>query len=133
MKLANALSQRELQTRIHQLETRLYNNAQVQEGESPPRPQDHSRSWGGLRPAGGADRLHQPHPTAARWWMGSPVRPAGPADCRKGKLSILEELPGQRQRAGVPAARWAIRIRSTVDVRSMQKGGPDVQGVAGAG
>ena len=32
MKLANALSQRaELQTRIHQLETRLYNNAQVQE------------------------------------------------------------------------------------------------------
>ena len=30
MKLANALSQRaELQTRIHQLETRLYNNAQV--------------------------------------------------------------------------------------------------------
>ena len=35
MKLANALSQRaELQTRIHQLETRLYNNAQVQEGES---------------------------------------------------------------------------------------------------
>ena len=34
MKLANALSQRaELQTRIHQLETRLYNNAQVQEGD----------------------------------------------------------------------------------------------------
>lgn len=42
MKLANALSQRaELQTRIHQLETRLYNNAQVQEGESPAEdPQD---------------------------------------------------------------------------------------------
>ena len=36
MKLANALSQRaELQTRIHQLEARLYNNAQVQEGEQP--------------------------------------------------------------------------------------------------
>ena len=36
MKLANALSQRsELQTRIRQLETRLYNNAQVQEGEQP--------------------------------------------------------------------------------------------------
>ena len=36
MKLANALSQRaELQTRIRQLETRLYNNAQVQEGERP--------------------------------------------------------------------------------------------------
>ena len=36
MKLANALSQRaELQTRIHQLESRLYNNAQVQEGEQP--------------------------------------------------------------------------------------------------
>ena len=36
MKLANALSQRsELQTRIHQLEARLYNNAQVQEGERP--------------------------------------------------------------------------------------------------
>ena len=36
MKLANALSQRaELQTRIRQLENRLYNNAQVQEGEQP--------------------------------------------------------------------------------------------------
>ena len=36
MKLANALSQRsELQTRIRQLEDRLNNNAQVQEGEQP--------------------------------------------------------------------------------------------------
>lgn len=36
MKLANALSQRsELQTRIRQLESRLSNNAQVQEGEQP--------------------------------------------------------------------------------------------------
>ena len=36
MKLANALSQRaELQTRIRQLEERLNNNAQVQEGEDP--------------------------------------------------------------------------------------------------
>ena len=36
MKLANALSQRsELQDRIRQLEHRLNNNAQVQEGESP--------------------------------------------------------------------------------------------------
>ena len=36
MKLANALSQRsELQTRIRQLESRLNNNAQVQEGEQP--------------------------------------------------------------------------------------------------
>ena len=36
MKLANALSQRsELQTRIRQLEDRLDNNAQVQEGEQP--------------------------------------------------------------------------------------------------
>lgn len=36
MKLANALSQRsELQTRIRQLESRLCNNALVQEGENP--------------------------------------------------------------------------------------------------
>ena len=36
MKLANALSLRsELQTRIRQLESRLDNNALVQEGESP--------------------------------------------------------------------------------------------------
>lgn len=36
MKLANALSQRaELQTCIRQLEERLNNNAQVQEGEEP--------------------------------------------------------------------------------------------------
>ena len=36
MKLANALSQRsELQTRIRQIEVRLNNNAQVQEGEQP--------------------------------------------------------------------------------------------------
>ena len=36
MKLANALSQRsELQTRIRQLESRLNNNALVQEGEQP--------------------------------------------------------------------------------------------------
>ena len=36
VKLANALSQRsELQTHIRQLEVRLNNNAQVQEGEQP--------------------------------------------------------------------------------------------------
>ena len=36
MKLANALSERsQLQTRLRQLETRLLNNAKVQEGEEP--------------------------------------------------------------------------------------------------
>ena len=36
MKLATALSRRkELQTHIHELENRLMNNAQVQEGEEP--------------------------------------------------------------------------------------------------
>ena len=36
MKLANALTERaELQTRVRQLESRLMNNAQVQEGERP--------------------------------------------------------------------------------------------------
>ena len=36
MKLANALTERaELQTKVRQLENRLMNNAQVQEGERP--------------------------------------------------------------------------------------------------
>ena len=42
MKLANALSQRsELQTRIRQLESRLNNNAQVQEGNNSGKKLDH--------------------------------------------------------------------------------------------
>lgn len=56
MKLATALSRRkELQTHIHELEDRLMNNAQVQEGEEPAEDpgsccgswQRTTRSWSG--------------------------------------------------------------------------------------
>lgn len=63
MKLANALSLRsELQTRIRQLESRLDNNALVQEGESPAEdPMELLRELGGgLCPAGGAHCPDQP-------------------------------------------------------------------------
>ena len=135
MKLANALSQRsELQTRIHQLEARLYNNAQVQEarrgpGGAPP------GTGSGLCPAGGANFRHQPHqlrrPDGGRE---NPVRSPGPAGLLKGKAGDSAELPGKRQRPGSPPHRQRnsnSKRRGRPD--AAKNGGRPVQGAAGIG
>ena len=77
MKLATALSRRkELQTHIHELENRLMNNAQVQEGEEPaedPREllgelaADHQE----LERLIYSHRMRHVHNTCARWCFGN--------------------------------------------------------------
>ena len=114
MKLANALSQRaELQTRIHQLETRLYNNAQVQEGESPAEdPQDLLEALIACINRTNCCTLVDGVPLSdllAR------------RDCRKGKLGVLRNFLDNASELVSRRTVGEIKIRSTVDVRSMQK------------
>ena len=124
MKLANALSQRaELQTRIHQLETRLYNNAQVQEGESPAEdPQDLLQEL-----EEDYARLEELIAGIRRTYCctlvdGVPLSDLlAQRDCRKGKLGILRNFLDNASELVSRRTVGEIRIRSTVDVRSMQK------------
>ena len=122
MKLANALSQRsELQDRIRQLEHRLNNNAQVQEGESPAEdPEELLRELEEdyTQPGGGC----------------SPLRPAGPAGLQEGKAGHPAGLSGQRQRAGDPphgGGNQNPEYRQRAG--NAEAGGPPVQGAEGAG
>ena len=108
MKLANALSQRaELQTRIHQLETRLYNNAQVQEGESPAEdPQDLLQELEEDYARLEALIACINRTNCCTLVDGVPLSDLlARRDCRKGKLGILRNFLDN----------------STVDVRSMQR------------
>ncbi len=118
MKLANALSQRaELQTRIHQLETRLYNNAQVQEGESPAEdPQDLLQELEEDYARLEALIACINRTNCCTLVDGVPLSDLlARRDCRKGKLGILRnfldnasELVSRRTVGEIsPAARWA--------------------------
>ena len=113
MKLANALSQRaELQTRIHQLEARLYNNAQVQEGEQPsedPRELLRELEEDYVRLEALISAINRTN-NAARTEDGATLSDLlARRDCTRGRLSALRgdsaEFPGQRQRPGPPPHR----------------------------
>ena len=124
MKLANALSQRaELQTRIHQLETRLYNNAQVQEGESPAEdPQDLlqelEKDYARLEALIACIN----RTNCCTLVDGVPLSDLlARRDCRKGKLGILRNFLDNASELVSRRTVGEIRIRSTVDVRSMQR------------
>ena len=124
MKLANALSQRaELQTRIHQLETRLYNNAQVQEGESPAEdPQDLLRELEEDYARLEALIACINRTNCCTLVDGVPLSDLlARRDCRKGKLGILRNFLDNASELVSRRTVGEIRIRSTVDVRSMQK------------
>ena len=125
MKLANALSQRsELQTRIRQLEVRLNNNAQVQEGEQPA--EDHVELLKELE----ADYARLEELVSAINRTNNSTRLEDGAtlsdllakrDCLKGKLSALR---GFLDNASALIRRHSvseIKVKSTVNVRELQK------------
>ena len=125
MKLANALSQRsDLQTRIRQLESRLMNNAQVQEGEQPAEdPQDLLRELEedyarlealirAINRTNGAVRTEDGHTLSdllAR------------RDCLRGRLGILRNFLDSASALVQRRTASEIRVRSAVDVRGLQK------------
>ena len=125
MKLANALSQRsELQTRIRQLESRLNNNAQVQEGEQPA--EDPMELLKELE----ADYARLEELISAINRTNNSTLVEGKAtlsdllarrDCLKGKLNILR---GFLDSASALTRRFSvseIKVKSTVNVRELQK------------
>ena len=125
MKLANALSQRsELQTRIRQLESRLNNNAQVQEGEQPAEDPEE------LLHALETDyaRLEELISAINRTNSSTKVD-GGPTlsdllarrDCLKGRLSVLRGFLGNASALVRRHSVSEIKVKSTVDVRQLQK------------
>ena len=116
MKLANALSQRsELQTRIRQLESRLNNNALVQEGEQPA--EDPLELLRELE----ADYARLEELISAINHTNNSTKLEGGStlsdllakrDCLKGKLSVLRGFLDNAS---------ALKIKSTVNVRELQR------------
>lgn len=125
MKLANALSQRsELQTRIRQLESRLNNNALVQEGEEPA--EDPMELLKELD----ADYLRLENLIASINRTNNSTQAEkgitlsdllARRDCLKDRLNVLR---GFLDNASAQVRRHSaseIKIRSTVNVRRLQK------------
>ena len=125
MKLANALSQRaELQTRIRQLENRLYNNAQVQEGEQPSEdPEDLLREleedYSRLEELISA--INRTNNTAKLQDGTTLSDLLARRDCLKGRLGILRNFLDSASALVRRHSASEIRIKSTVDVRRLQK------------
>ena len=125
MKLSSALSQRsELQTRIRQLESRLSNNALVQEGEQPA--EDPMELLAELE----ADYARLEELISAISRTNNSTRVESGAilsdllarrDCLKGKLSILRGFLNSASALVRRHSVSEIKIRSTVDVRKLQK------------
>ena len=125
MKLANALSQRaELQTRIRQLENRLYNNAQVQEGEQPSEdPEDLLREleedYSRLEELISA--INRTNNTAKLQDGTTLSDLLARRDCLKGRLGILRNFLDSASALVRRHSASEIRIKSTVEVRRLQK------------
>ena len=125
MKLANALSQRsELQTRIRQIEVRLNNNAQVQEGEQPAEdPMELLKELEAdyARMEGLVSAINRTN-NSTRLEDGATLSDLlAKRDCLKGKLSALR---GFLDNASALIRRHSvseIKVKSTVNVRELQK------------
>ncbi len=125
MKLANALSQRsELQTRIRQLEVRLNNNAQVQEGEQPA--EDPMELLKELE----ADYARLEELVSAINRTNNSTRLEDGAtlsdllarrDCLKGRLSALRNFLSNASALVRRHSASEIKVKSTVNVRELQK------------
>ena len=125
MKLANALSQRaELQTRIHQLEARLYNNAQVQEGEQPaedPRELLRELEEDYVRLEALISAINRTN-SAARTEDGATLSDLlARRDCLRGKLGILRNFLDSASALVRRRTAGEIRVKSSVNVRELQK------------
>ena len=125
MKLANALSQRsELQTRIRQLETRLYNNAQVQEGERPaedPEKLLRELEEDYIRLEELISAINRTNSTARTEDGRTLSDLLARRDCLKGKLGILRNFLENASALVRRRTVGEIRIKSAVDVRALQK------------
>lgn len=125
MKLANALSQRaELQTRIRQLENRLYNNAQVQEGEQPSEdPEDLLREleedYSRLEELISA--INRTNNTAKLQDGTTLSHLLARRDCLKGRLGILRNFLDSASALVRRHSASEIKVKSTVNVRQLQK------------
>ena len=125
MKLANALSQRsELQTRIRQMEVRLNNNAQVQEGEQPAEDpmellkeleEDYTR----LEELISAINFTNNHTQVDN--KATLTDLLARRDCLKGRLSALRNFLSNASALVHRHTASEIRIKSTVNVRQLQK------------
>ncbi len=125
MKLANALSQRsELQTRIRQLESRLINNAQVQEGEQPAEdPQEllHELEADYARLEELISAINRTN-NATKLEDGAALSDLlARRDCLKGKLSILRSFLDNASALVHRRSASEIKVKSTVNVRQLQK------------
>ena len=125
MKLANALSQRsELQTRIRQLEDRLNNNAQVQEGEQPAEDpmellKELEADYARLEELISA--INRTNNTAKLQDGTTLSDLLARRDCLKGRLGILRNFLDSASALVRRHSASEIRIKSTVDVRRLQK------------
>ena len=115
MKLANALSLRsELQTRIRQLESRLDNNALVQEGESPAEdPMELLREL--------EEDYAQLEELIARINRTNSTTEAGEGRTLSDRLRILRDFLNSASAVVNRRTVGEIRIRSAVNVRELQK------------
>ena len=125
MKLANALSQRaELQTRIHQLEARLYNNAQVQEGEQPaedPRELLRELEEDYVRLEALISAINRTN-NAARTEDGATLSDLlARRDCLRGKLGILRNFLDNASALVRRRTAGEIKVKSSVNVPELQK------------
>ena len=125
MKLANALSQRsELQTRIRQLEVRLNNNAQVQEGEQPaedPRELLRELEADYARLEELVSAINRTN-NSTRLEDGVTLSDLlARRDCLKGRLSALRNFLSNASALIRRHSASEIKVKSTVNVRELQK------------
>ena len=124
MKLANALSLRsELQTRIRQLESRLDNNALVQEGESPAEDpmellRELEEDYAQLEEL--IARINRTNSTT-EGEGGTLSDLLARRECMTGRLRILRDFLNSASAVVNRRTVGEIRIRSAVNVRELQK------------
>lgn len=125
MKLANALSQRsELQTRLRQLESRLNNNALVQEGEQPAEDpvellKELDEGYARLEALVSAiNRTNNATPAGEGVTLSDLL---ARRDCLRSKLTTLRNFLCSASALVQRRTASEIRIRSTVNVRELQK------------
>lgn len=125
MKLANALSQRsELQTRLRQLESRLNDNAQVQEGEEPAEDpaellKELDEGYSQLEwLAAAINRTNSNTKTEGGETLSDLL---ARRDCLRGKLSALRNFLSNASALVRRHSVSEIKVKSTVNVRALQK------------
>ena len=124
MKLAEALNERaDIQRRIAQLESRLIDNAKVQEGEEPAeRPEDLLAELAGL-----FSRLEELM-SKINWTNSQTIQEGhtmtqllARRDCLTRKIGVLRSFLQSASATVSRATRSEIKIKSTVSVAKMQK------------